>query len=239
MLSKDSVKAIFDLCRISNLPTVWTNVMAAIVLSGSGFSWRNFLILSLSMSFFYSGGMCLNDIMDVAIDRIKKPFRPITTGRVSIQNAYILTITLFVIALSLLLFVPYQTAIYTGFLLLAVIVAYDRLHNRHSKSIILMATCRQMVFVVSAIAVTGRVGFFVLIAGFIQFVYILTISLVAKREKNINNELCSFSIIPIMIACISLLDGIVMAVFVSPAWLIAGISGAVLTQFGQKYVRGD
>jgi len=42
-----------------------------------------------------------------------------------------------------------------------------------------------------------------------------------------------------MIACISLLDGIVMAVLVSPAWLVAGISGAVLTQFGQKYIRGD
>jgi len=42
-----------------------------------------------------------------------------------------------------------------------------------------------------------------------------------------------------MIAGISLLDGVLMAVLVSPAWLIAGIAGTLLTGYGQRFVRGD
>ncbi len=238
MSTLNSLKAFFNLCRISNLPTVWTNVLAAIVISGGEFSWSSFLVLSLSMSLLYSGGMCLNDICDADIDRIKKPFRPIPSGRVSIKNAYIFTIALFVIALALLLIVPYKRSFYTGFFLLALIIIYDVFHKAQPLSVILMAACRMMVFMVSAIASTGTAGFFTAIAGSLQFVYTMIISIAARCE-NKRKERFSFPVIPVMIVCISLLDGIVMAVLVSPAWLVAGISGAVLTQFGQKYIRGD
>src|SRR3990172_5795472 len=102
----NSVKSYLSLCRISNLPTVWTNVLAAVVLSGSGFSWSDFLLLSLSMSLFYSGGMCLNDMLDRTIDDIKKPFRPIPAGRISLQRAAIFTIALLAVALGLLFLLP-------------------------------------------------------------------------------------------------------------------------------------
>jgi len=42
-----------------------------------------------------------------------------------------------------------------------------------------------------------------------------------------------------MIAAISLLDGVAMAVLVSPVWLVAGVIGGLLTIAGQRYVRGD
>lgn len=231
------IKPFLDLCRVSNLPTVWTNVLAAIVLSGS-FSWSNFLLMSLSMSLFYSGGMCLNDIFDAETDRIKKPSRPIPSGKISLKNAGIFTITLFTIALAVLLLFPFQKAFYAGLFLLALIAAYDRFHKGSPLSVILMAGCRLMVFVVAAIAVAGSVGLQVKIAGCIQFMYVLIISLVARHENRMKAPY-PFPVIPLMLACIPLIDGAVMAFFASPAWLIAGIGGALLTTFGQRYVRGD
>jgi 4-hydroxybenzoate polyprenyltransferase len=233
-----SIKPFLDLCRISNLPTVWTNVLAAVVVSGEPFSWPTFLILSSSISLFYSGGMCLNDLFDVEIDQVHKPFRPIPSRRISTKEAMLFTIVLFAVALSLLLFVPYQRAVYAGLLLLGFIIAYDRIHKQTPFSVFLMAACRLMVFVVSAMAIAGTVGRPVLVGGFAQFAYILFLSLVARYENWIKTKF-SFPLIPVMLACISLLDGVVMAFFASPVWFVAGLFGAVLTHFGQKYVRGD
>jgi 4-hydroxybenzoate polyprenyltransferase len=50
--------------RVSNLPTVWTNVLAGAVLgSGDWRSWHLGLVL-IAMSLFYVGGMYLNDYFD-------------------------------------------------------------------------------------------------------------------------------------------------------------------------------
>jgi hypothetical protein len=86
--------------------------------------------------------------------------------------------------------------------------------------------------------VTGTLGSNVLIAGLLQFVYILVLSLVARHENALPRGF-SFPVIPWMLACISLLDGIIMAVVVSPSWFVTGLLGMILTRLGQKYVRGD
>ncbi len=232
------IKPYLDLCRISNLPTVWTNVLAAIVLSGGSFSWSHLLVLALSMSLFYSGGMCLNDLCDATVDRLRKPFRPIPSGKISVQDARIFTTILFGVALALLLILPFRSALLAALFLLALIVVYDRVHKKHPWSIFLMAGCRLMVFVVSSSAVSGKVNGAVGIAGCLQFFYVLILSLVARYENRTGKEF-SFPVIPVMIASISILDGIVMAFFVSPLWLLAGCAGAVLTHLGQRYVKGD
>ena len=42
-----------------------------------------------------------------------------------------------------------------------------------------------------------------------------------------------------MIAGMAVVDGILLAIFVGPAWLAVGIALMLLTRFGQQYVRGD
>jgi 4-hydroxybenzoate polyprenyltransferase len=237
-MEKNSIKAYLDLCRVSNLPTVWTNVLAALVLSGAEFSWCNFIILSVSMSLFYSGGMCLNDICDASIDMDIKPTRPMPSGRISPNHAVRFTVALFVTALILLLAVPYLRAFYAGLLLTVVIIAYDKSHKSHYSSVILMASCRLLVFVVAALAATGSVAPYALLAGCLQFAYVLAISVTARFEKS-HPEPFHYPVIPVMIAYISLLDGVAMSLFSSPVWIMAGMGGTVLTQYGQKYVRGD
>jgi 4-hydroxybenzoate polyprenyltransferase len=233
-----NVKPYLDLCRVSNLPTVWTNVLAALVVSGVGFKGSDYLLLALSMSLFYSGGMCLNDLCDAGVDRIRKPFRPIPSKRVSIRSARFFTGLLFGVALALLLLVPFPGAFYAGLILLVIIIIYDEVHKKTPLSVFLMAGCRFLVFVVSAMSLTGRVGGYVLVAGLLQFVYILVLSLVARYESTLPKGF-GFPVIPWMLAGISFLDGIVMAVFVSSSWLIAGITGVILTRLGQRFVRGD
>ncbi len=47
--------------RVSNLPTVWTNVLAGAVLSGAPLAPVRVLALMLGLSTFYIAGMYLND----------------------------------------------------------------------------------------------------------------------------------------------------------------------------------
>ena len=233
-----TVKAYLDLCRVSNLPTVWTNVLAAVVLSGAGVSWPNVVLLSLSVSLFYSGGMCLNDICDAGIDRVKRPSRPIPSGRVSLRNAWLFMIFLFAIGLSLLATVSHPRAIIAGIVLVLLIIAYDTLHKAHYLSVFLMAACRLMIFIVSALVVNGSVVYYVGLAGCLQFGYVLLISVVARHENRRSNPY-PLTLVPLMLAGISVLDGVVLAVVVTPVWLLAGICGATLTLVGQRFVRGD
>ncbi len=233
-----NIKPHLDLCRVSNLPTVWTNVLAAVVLSVVDFSWPDFLFLILSLSLFYSGGMCLNDLCDATLDRIHKPFRPIPSGRIFVQNARLFTVILFVLAFLVFLLLPYRISLLPCIFLLILIIVYDRIHKAHPSSVVLMGACRFMVFIVSSVAVSGTVNGLVGLAGFLQFAYVLINTVVSRYEGRSGKDF-SFPVIPVMLASISFIDGIMMALFVSPFWLLAGMGGAVLTHLGQRYVRGD
>lgn len=231
------IKPWLDLCRVSNLPTVWTNVLCAIVLSGS-LAWPNFLRLVLSLSLFYAGGMCLNDICDVTNDRQQRPTRPLPSGKISITQASLFTVTLFAAGFAPLFFMPHPRAGWWGLALLVVILVYDRCHKAHPWSVLLMAACRLLIFVIAAIAVTDSLTRPVAIAAALQFAYVLIISLTARWENRRGTPF-PLPVIPWLIAGIALLDGIAMAMFVAPLWLLAGIGGMMLTRLGQRYVRGD
>ncbi|MBM4112338.1 MAG: hypothetical protein FJ253_03030, partial [Phycisphaerae bacterium] len=87
----DRLGAWLELARISNAPTVATNAMvgasAALIADptlddGASFAWR-LLALAAAMMCMYSGGMMLNDRLDLEIDRLERPHRPIPSGRIS------------------------------------------------------------------------------------------------------------------------------------------------------------
>jgi 4-hydroxybenzoate polyprenyltransferase len=233
-----TIKAYLDLCRVSNLPTVWTNVLAAGLLASGRFEPASFLLLGVALSGFYLAGMSLNDVCDLEHDRLHRPSRPIPSGRVSLRQAGILTVALFVAGMSLLLAAPHLSGAAAGVLLLLAIVAYDLRHKGNPFSVLLMASCRFLVFVVTSLALTGQLPPWVLVAGGVQFVYVVAISLVARHE-NSRASAFSFPVIPAMLAGISLLDGIVLAILFSFPWLLAGLAGSLLTWAGQRHVRGD
>jgi 4-hydroxybenzoate polyprenyltransferase len=233
-----NLKAYLDLCRVSNLPTVWTNVLAACLLASSGFDAGSIVLLAFSLSCFYLAGMAFNDLCDREYDRVKRPSRPIPSGRVSARDTKIFTMLLFAAGFISLALAPYQRAGFAAILLLGAIVAYDRHHKQNPFSVLLMASCRFLLFAVAALAVAGRLPAAVVQAGSVQFGYIVALSLVARYE-NSRPRSFPFPVLPAMLAGISLLDGVLLAVLVSPVWLVAGAAGFFLTIMGQRYVRGD
>ena len=234
----NTIKGYLEICRISNLPSIWTNVLCAVILATGQFSWEGYLMQALALSCYYLAGICLNDVCDAAYDGIHRPSRPIPSGRVSLRGAWILIILLFATATLTLLRTSFRQGLFAAFLLITIIVWYDIYHKQNPFSVLLMATCRFLVFAVASLALTGKMPTALIVAGGIQFAYVVCLSIVARYE---NSRQAPFPIpvIPLMLAGIPLLDGIILAVFVHPSWILAGIGGAMLMFVGQKYFRGD
>ncbi len=232
------LKGVLALCRVSNLPTVWMNVLTAMVLSSAGFSAGDFLLLAVSLSAFYCGGMGLNDLFDRETDAVHQTFRPIPARRISLSQAQMVTGSCFAVGAGLLLVAPWPSAVVPGAVLLALIYFYDRLHKRHPSSVLMMAACRTMVFVVTGWGVAGKVEPLVWLGGGVQFAYTLLITVVSRYESS-RPARFGFPVIPRMIAGMALVDGAVLVVAVAPLWFLAGVAATVLTHLGQRYVRGD
>ena len=231
-------KALLGLCRVSNLPTVWMNVLAAALLAGVSFSVSDFLLLSVSMSALYTFGMCLNDLFDRQSDAILQPHRPIPAGRVTVAEAWLVAGVLLVTGVACLYWVGRPGGLAIGLVLVAAIVAYDRFHKGHPSSVMLMASCRLLVFAVTGYAIAGELGVWVIAGGALCFFYTLLISIVARAE-NQRAEPFSVPVIPRMIAGMPVVDGAFVAIVIAPGWVLAGVGAALLTHFGQRYVRGD
>lgn len=242
MNKSSALKTALTLGRVSNLPTVWMNLISAAVLtaaaSGAPVSVSSLLILLAALSCFYAGGMCLNDYCDRHWDAEHQPFRPIPSGKISPSQVLTLALGLFAAGLGLLLLAPNSRGLWAACILLGLIVAYDILHKKHRSSVFLMAATRLGVYLVGAFAIAGSLPLSVLIIGLIQCAYTLLVTVVARAENNKKGGY-DFPVIPWMIAAMGLVDGLYLALTVAPAWLLAGIATVALTRFGQRYVRGD
>lgn len=82
-----SLRTLLVLSRASNLPTVWSNCLAAWWLGGAG-SYGSLPALFLGASLLYIGGMFLNDAVDADFDRQHRRERPIPSGQISERLAW-------------------------------------------------------------------------------------------------------------------------------------------------------
>ncbi|RDU98008.1 UbiA family prenyltransferase [Trinickia dinghuensis] len=238
LTSRGTLAPVLALCRASNLPTVWSNVAAAAVLSGA--LGGSTVLLALALSCFYCGGMALNDLFDLDHDSVHQRYRPIPAGRITPARARAVMLALFALAFVCLSVAPHREGLAAGALLLAVIALYDRFHKGHPSMVLAMAAARVLVYAVTAFALAGTVAATVWLAGAVQGAYVLVLTFVARRESSAPGGRYAWPVIPWMLAAIPLCDGLVLTVLASnPAWLLAGLAGAALTRAGQRYVRGD
>src|SRR5262252_9197240 len=89
----ERLRVLLVLGRVSNLPTVWSNCLAAWLLGGSGRPER-FALLCAGATLLYAGGMFLNDAFDVEFDRQHRPERPIIGGEISRQTVWLIAASL-------------------------------------------------------------------------------------------------------------------------------------------------
>ncbi|HEY1748954.1 MAG TPA: UbiA family prenyltransferase [Xanthobacteraceae bacterium] len=279
--------------RVSNLPTVWTNVCAGVVLSGATVTAQLTLLLMISLSLFYVGGMFLNDAFDERFDQREQPYRPIPSGQVTSAMVFAYGFGLLALGFIILLVIGYVMpggfgwrAPAAGALLAAIIVVYDAWHKTNPIGPAIMALCRLLVYVVAGLAAVGALPERLLLAAIVSLCYLIGLTYVAKQEslRRIGNvwpllflavpfayglPLAIASLaglllyvfllaavigaliflfrpavpdvrhaIMLLIAGISLLDGLFMAGQGSPLLAAAAVGGFLLTLAFQRFIAG-
>ena len=121
------------LARISNSPTVVSNVLAGTALATALTFNGTVFVMVIAMVLFYTAGMYLNDLFDLEWDRSRNSARPLPSGAVSVREALAAIVGFFAVGLVLLAFTTWW-ALLSGVVLLAVIVAYDRWHKANPLS---------------------------------------------------------------------------------------------------------
>lgn len=225
-------RAYLLLARVSNLPTVWSNVLAGMMAAGAVVSPETFARLALSISLFYVGGMFLNDAFDAEIDARQRPERPLPSGDVTLREVFTVGAALLVAGLLLL---PREgPSLLFGALLAAAIVFYDYQHKGAAFAPLVMGICRGLVYVIAGAATAGVTG--AVVAGaLVMTAYVAGLTVVARLAGADARWL-----VPLLIAGISLVDAGVIAV-VSSSFSIALVAAAAfpLTLLLQRVVPGD
>jgi hypothetical protein len=181
---KRGVIVYLRLGRVSNLPTVWTNVAAGALLAGAAPHLSTLLALAFALSAFYVGGMYLNDGFDRTIDARERPERPIPAGLVSARRVFTIGFGLLALGLVGVAGISLRAApIASGAALAATIIIYDAWHKANPLSPVIMGLCRVFVYTTAALAVTGRLGTPVLAGAACLLAYLIGLTYVAKHEN--------------------------------------------------------
>lgn len=186
--SHAGIGAWMRLLRISNAPTALTGSLVGTMIGAStnlgALDIRTMALCGVGSVLLYAGGMVMNDYFDQPIDRIERPDRPIVSGQVSERSALSLGMGLLAIGVTALVAAG-SAVVPWSLLLLAMILAYNLLHRDPAAAPLLMASCRMLVPLISAIAAAPQnkpdwelVGAIVIPLG----VYTATISLAARHE---------------------------------------------------------
>jgi 4-hydroxybenzoate polyprenyltransferase len=176
--------------RVSNLPTVWTNVLAGAMLGGASAAPPVLFALVISVSLAYVGGMFLNDAFDRRIDARERPERPIPSGQVSAAEVFAIGFGLLgasVVAVASLVSVtgvsrPFH-AVGAVLVLLALIVVYDAWHKENPASPVVMGACRAAVYVTAALATGGALTLPLLFGAASLGGYVVGLTFVARQEN--------------------------------------------------------
>lgn len=170
-------------CRVSNLPTVWTNVLAGAALAGSGWNSWQFALVLLAMSLLYIGGMYLNDYFDRAIDAKERPERPIPSGAISARSVVGIAAGLHAAGLVLVAATGVLDAIVAAVMLAGTVTFYDAHHKRNPFAPAVMGACRVLVYVTAAAALVGGVTMLVITAATAVAAYVAGQTYAARQES--------------------------------------------------------
>ncbi|MEM7405109.1 MAG: UbiA family prenyltransferase [Pseudomonadota bacterium] len=174
--------------RVSNLPTVWTNLLAGAVLSGAVLDGETMFVAGVALTLFYVGGMYLNDAFDAAIDAVERPERPIPNGRVSRTAVFAWGFGMLAAGIAVLAVLGHVTgrgwlAAAGGVALAGAIVLYNVWHKGNPLSPFIMGLCRMLVYVVAAWCFTTTLPADVLLGAAIVLSYLIGLTYVAKQEN--------------------------------------------------------
>jgi 4-hydroxybenzoate polyprenyltransferase len=224
--------------RVSNVPTVFTNVAAGLALGGAAPLSTLAVALGVAVSLFYVGGMYLNDAFDARWDARNRPERPIPSGQVKAATVTIAGFAMLAAGAGLVAAVvdtrpPLWAAVALG----ALIVLYDLSHKGNPLAPVVMALCRVAVYALAALAVApwppGRPLY---LGAAAMFVYLVFLSTLARKET-LHPKLPKM--IGSLVAGIALLDAGVLAICGYPLAAALAVAAFFLTRLLQRSVPGS
>jgi 4-hydroxybenzoate polyprenyltransferase len=237
-----------ELARISNLPTVWTNVLAGWLLAGGAWTWDTLGWLFAGGSLLYTAGMILNDAMDVKFDREHRKERPIPSGRISAATAWTVGMGMLVAGAAMSFFGAGACG-WLVLVLMGAILLYDVFHKPWAGSVLIMGACRVLLYLMAGSAVTGGLSWDdnweLVVKALALGGYIVGVSLVARMESSTINAVrlpqlflgvgCLVLPLPAAIAPFMAQENDVTALVTGTCGLVAGMIMVVIVS--QRGVR--
>ncbi len=190
---------ILTLGRVSNLPTVWSNCVAAWAINLCSHEWARAIPdwkspealhpgflwpLLLGASLLYVGGCALNDFCDHKFDARYNPHRPIPSGEISRTMVLGLATLAMVAGAWILLRIAECDLLWVG-LLVACVLVYDLVHKHWQGGVVLMGGCRLLLWACAATCGDATaIHPLTWVWGLTLGCYVVGISLFARGEAN-------------------------------------------------------
>jgi 4-hydroxybenzoate polyprenyltransferase len=175
--------------RVSNLPTIWTNILAGAVLSDATITPLSLALLFLALSLFYVAGMYLNDAFDREFDAVAYPKRPIPSGAVLARTVFTIGFLGLATGELLLIALGYGVAgghgwppALAGLCLAATIVYYNLHHKNDPYAPLFMGLCRVQVYLTTALTLAPALPERVWWGTGLLFGYTIGLSYIARQE---------------------------------------------------------
>src|SRR5262245_13153124 len=177
-----SLLTLLRLGRVSNLPTVCTNVAAATLLAGGTLVSATTWLAVAAMSLFYIAGMYLNDAFDREWDAREQPMRPIPAGEIKPQTIFVAGFGMLGLGLALMPLNDTRVAA-AGIALAGSIFLDESRHKANPVGPVLMGGCRPLLYVVVGAMATQAMPPAVLIGGVAVAAHVVGLSYAAKQER--------------------------------------------------------
>lgn len=200
------------LMRPANIMTALSDILGGVAISGfliatdwDKTSWSSVGWLLLATIGLYAGGIVFNDIFDLKDDRVNRPERILPSGKVSVTEASVLGIVLFVIGIVSAFMVSKSSGI-LALIIMVLALTYDKIGKHHSfLGPLNMGLCRGGNLLLGMSIIPENIfrdGYMVII----PVLFIAAITLTGQKEVSGNNKTS------ILLAM--LLDAVVVILFI-------------------------
>lgn len=179
--------------RPANLPTAAADIFAGVAIAGvfaelsdfnALFGIDTFLLVMASVC-LYAGGVVLNDVFDIEIDKTERPERAIPSGLIPLKNAAIFGSILLSIGVGLAFYVSVISGTISAILAIF-ILSYDY-YSKHKLILgpLNMGLCRglNLLLGISILSTIQHIEFTI-----IPIIYIAAITLISKGEVHGGNK---------------------------------------------------
>ncbi len=231
--------------RVSNLPTVWSNVLAGIVLAGGAASAAKMTNLVVALSLFYVAGMFLNDAFDCKYDAKTRPTKPIPAGEVTVQAVFASGFALMGAGFVALVWAGTTEAaigwraVIAGVVLGGLIVYYDWNHKENTWGPVVMGLCRVMVYVAAGTAVSLVLPLRLWLGSLAMLCYLIGLTYASKQEgfgRVTNLWPLAMLAVPFVVAgpaaaeggATAILFGLLLAVCAVSVWMLTARGGPMV-----------